>query len=200
MKKLLILLIILSACTPTPPGDKTTDAEACPELNILMGEIQSLERSLKQRKDWDELEESLTILIQQLQQNTEDSSALCMFSDHAYYPHFMRFAFIDELSVSIIKNHYPHAFPYLISLGRIFKQDKAIGEYFSEKLALIAYHNPKVWVRYYISHKEERDSLFNNTRWEITDRKRMIRRLQSVDGSEYLIERLNENNHSVRKR
>lgn len=180
-----ILTILIGSCS-APNNSEVLD-EHCENLNTLVFSIRKIDKSLQQQKRWAEIELEIKKVLILL---SEDTVHECSFRNHEHYPRVMRFLFVDQMCKQLQYNRYPESFPYLIELGKLFKDDPEIREYFGEKLALIAYHNPEVWVSYYIRRPIESDSLYRNTRWEITERERLIRRLKTVRGSDNLIERL----------
>jgi hypothetical protein len=189
--RVLVLFSVLGIIGCSSPDAAESEGGTCENLNQLIFSIRKIDRGMQQLKDWGELETEIQKVLHLLSVSTGPE---CAFRNHAHYPRVMRFMFVDQISRQLQYNRYPESFPYLLALGRRFQEDAEIREYFGEKLALIAYHNPELWVAYYTSHPAESDSLYRNTRWQITDRERLVRRLKSVSGSEALLGRLQSGN------
>jgi hypothetical protein len=189
-----ILMMGLISCSA--PDTSAVFDEHCDNLNALVFSIRKIDKSMQQQKSWDEIEVEINKVLTLL---SEDTVHECSFRNHEHYPRVMRFLFVDQMCRQLQYNRYPESFPYLIELGKLFKDDNEIREYFGEKLALIAYHNPEVWISYYMRRPMESDSLYRNTRWEITDKDRLIRRLKTTQGASDLIQKLKSDTQIIQK-
>jgi hypothetical protein len=184
---MLVLFMGMSGCTPVP-GPKEEESQAsCERLNRLMYMIRQTDKAIQQRKEVKEIETMVSNCIALLKVQKLDTSGSCQYEDHEHYPQYARFILTDNLSSQLMRGRLPELFPYLIEFGSLFADDAEVSEYFGEKLALIAYHNPAIWVDYYNSHADVQDSMIRHTEWQILEKSRMLRRLESEAGSDGLI-------------
>lgn len=184
----LFVVIGFAGCTPVP-GPKEEEAQAsCERLNRLMYLIRQTDKAIQQRKDVKEIEVMVADCISLLRIQKSDTSETCRYEDHNHYPQYARFILTDNLSSQIMRGRLPELFPYLLEFGSLYAEDSEVSEYFGEKLALIAYHNPTIWVNFYSLNPDKQDSMLKHTEWKILEKNRMIRRLQSEAGSEALVE------------
>lgn len=189
---IIVALLLVQACQQ-PVKSYAEISDSCERLNRLMYSVRQVDRALNQKKEWPEIEPLLEESLVLMKTNLTDSSAQCRFQDHEYYPLYARFIFSDDLSTQIMRGNYPEAFSYLIQFGELYSGDAEISEYFSEKLAMIAYHNTEVWYRYYENHPDKRDSLIHNTRWKIMEKSRMSRRLKQMKHGDDILKKIESN-------
>lgn len=185
-----IFLLIVSDCTPVPSPQEEESQASCERLNRLMYMIRQTDKAIHQKKEVKEIEGMVADCIALLKVQKQDTTNICRFEDHNHYPQYARFMLTDNLSGQIMRGKLAELFPYLLAFGALYDDDPEVSEYFGEKLALIAYHNPEVWVNYYNLHPEIQDSLYNHTAWKILDKSRILRRLKSVKDSEGIIDRI----------
>lgn len=183
----ILVLTGINGCTPVPGPKEEESQAACERLNRLMYMIRQTDKAIHQRKEAKEIETMVADCIALLKVQKLDTSGSCQYEDHAHYPQYARFILTDNLSSQLMRGRLPELFPYLLEFGSLFADDAEVSEYFGEKLALIAYHNPATWVNYYNSHPENQDSMIRHTEWQILEKSRMLRRLESEEGSEGLV-------------
>jgi hypothetical protein len=184
---IVVLLTGMSGCTPVPGPQEEESQASCERLNRLMYMIRQTDKAIQQRKEVKEIEIMVADCIALLKVQKLDTSGSCQYEDHEHYPQYARFILTDNLSSQLMRGRLPELFPYLLEFGSLFADDAEVSEYFGEKLALIAYHNPTTWVSYYNSHPEIQDSMIRHTEWQILEKSRMLRRLESEEGSDGLI-------------
>lgn len=197
MNRLYIFLLSISIlfvcrCTPVPSPQEEESQAACERLNRLMYMIRQTDKAIQQKKEAAEIQTMVRDCIALLRIQKRDTGEACRFEDHTHYPQYARFMLTDHLSGQIMRGRLEQLFPDLLAFGALYADDAEVSEYFGEKLALIAYHNPEIWVSYYNAHPREQDSLFRHTQWHILERSRMTRRLQTANGSEAIIQRLSQ--------
>ncbi len=193
--QIVLLLIGMFGCTPVPGPQEEESQASCERLNRLMYMIRQTDKAIQQRKEVKEIETMVSDCIALLKVQKLDTSGSCRYEDHDHYPQYARFILTDNLSSQLMRGRLPELFPYLLEFGSLFTDDAEVSEYFGEKLALIAYHNPAIWVDYYNSHPDIQDSMIRNTEWQILEKSRMLRRLESEKGSVGLIKILDEGDY-----
>jgi hypothetical protein len=144
----------------------------CPELDDLMIQMKETEKSLSESTSWNEIKPELDSFLNGVKFNYSSGDSDCLFTNTLYKPEVSRFEFAERLYSYLLKNKSLEGLEYFISTMEVFRKDKEIFEFFTEKLAMIAFKDPDLYYSYYKAHPEKQSALLKETRWKILDLKK----------------------------
>jgi len=164
----------------------------CPELDNLMIQMKETEKSLSESTSWNEIKPELDSFLNGVKFNYSSGDSDCLFTNTLYKPEVSRFEFAERLYSYLLKNKSLEGLEYFISTMEVFRKDKEIFEFFTEKLAMIAFKDPDLYYSYYKSHPEKQSALLKETRWKILDLKKTTASFRSLKNKEIseLLEKL----------